>query len=281
MDDAPLAYDVSTALSRGARARQEDALACAVPEGAATGLVVLADGCGGHAGGEIASRAAVDAVLGRLGTAAETAPRLPDALRGAVAAANAAVRAEAVRARMSDMRTTLLAVALRGSDLYWASVGDSPLYLLRDGRLRRLNETHSLAAHLDVLVAAGEMTAREADAHPARHCLTSALGAERVERLDCPDTPQALRPGDAILAASDGVLTLGDGAIAAALAPEATEGFSSPASALRTAILDAATESQDNIAIAVLRLRAAKAAPAPQERARHAGRYAIDGVASG
>ena len=279
MADAPVAVTVSTALSKGARARQEDALACDVPEGGGAGLVVLADGCGGHAGGEIASRAAVAAALGELGTAAGAAPRLPDILRAAVEAANGAVRSEAARAGMRDMRTTLLALAVHGRDLYWASVGDSPLYLLRDGQLRRLNETHSLAAHLDVLVAAGEMTEREADTHPARHCLTSALGAERVERLDCPDAPLALRPGDAVLAASDGVLTLGDGAIAAALAPEATEAFSTPASSLRAAVLDAATDNQDNIAIAVLQIAAAAARPAPRPRARRAGSQVVDGAA--
>jgi serine/threonine protein phosphatase PrpC len=279
MGETSLAFEVSTALSKGARVRQEDALACDVPEGGAAGLVVLADGCGGHAGGEIASRTAVEAALGELGVAVQTAARLPELLRQAVEAANAAVRAHAVQAQMNDMRTTLLALVLRESELYWASVGDSPLYLLREGRLRRLNETHSLAAHLDVLVAAGEMTAREADAHPARHCLTSALGAQNVERIDCPDMALALRAGDAIVAASDGVMTLGEAAIAAALAPEVTDRFSSPASALRSAILDAATDSQDNIAIAVLQVRDKEASRAFADKG-YGQRYAMSRVES-
>jgi len=144
------------------------------------------------------------------------------------------------------------------------SVGDSPLFLIREGALRRLNKVHSLATHLDFLAEVGEITAEGAAAHPGRHVLTSALGTGEIEQIDCPDAPVALAPGDVVLAASDGLLTLAEGEIArlVAAAPDASAG--ELAEALLEAVAEARAEGQDNVSVAVLRAAALPvAAPRP------------------
>jgi hypothetical protein len=185
-------------------------------------------------------------------------------LRVAAGAANHAVLAQADLApEVEGMGTTLLVAVVQGGDLYWVSVGDSPLFLLRSGRLRQLNETHSLATHLDLLVEVGEMTAEAAAAHPGRACLTSALGAEPIERIDCPDAPLRLRPGDVILAASDGLLTLAPGEIGA-IAGARGERSADLASRLLEAVARAGEAEQDNVSLAVLRAEPAALRAAPR-----------------
>jgi len=275
--------DAATGQIVGARDRQEDALCCALSEGGDGAVAVLADGLGGHVGGAEASRLAVGAAMAALagpvgdpqapkGPAGGSEPTIPEALRGAVAAANAALAAR-IRAEpdLAGMGTTLVAATIAEGALYWASVGDSLLLLRRGDRLHRLNEVHSLARHLDLLARAGEISAEAAARHPDRDALTSALGGGAIDRVDCPEAPIPLRAGDVVVLASDGLATLEDARIGALLDEG---GASDPAAALLAAVEDAAAEGQDNTSVAVLRARALPPPgvprPAPPDRAASA-----------
>lgn len=208
-----LRFEVATGLSLGEREAQEDSVLCDVPRGGGAGVLILADGLGGHAGGALASRVAVTTALQEISSQRDARGRLTDSVPGtllmAAEAANHAVLAQAeFDPDLHGMGTTLVIAIVQDRELHWLSVGDSPLYLHRGGSLTKINETHSLAPHLDLLVEAGEMDADEAAVHPGRNCLTSALGTVEIERIDCPNRPKVLEPGDTVLVASDGILSL-------------------------------------------------------------------------
>jgi len=268
---APVRLEAATGLWPGGREMQEDAVLCDVPQGGAAGIVVLADGLGGHAGGAVASRLAVATALGELSARRDAegaiAGDVPALLRAAAEAANDAVIARAGQApEIEGMGTTLLVALVQRGDLHWVSVGDSPLFLLRGGCLRQLNETHSLATHLDLLVEVGEMAPEEAAAHPGRTCLTSALGSRQIERIDCPDGPVRLEAGDVLVAASDGLLTLAPdriGAIAGARGARSAD----LARQLLDAVMQSGAEGQDNVSLAVLRAEPHR----PESRPARAG----------
>jgi len=251
--------DAATGLSRGRRRYQEDAVMGGAASDGREGLVALADGCGGHARGDLASNIAVDVALRAF---AREQGDVPARLRAAAAAANLAVYARGEGdPELEGMSTTLLLLRIEAARLHWASVGDSPLWLMRDGRLKRLNATHSLARQLDLLVEMGERTAEQAAGHPARSCLTSALGGCEIEELDCPDAAVDLAPGDVILAASDGLLSLSEITIAQLLRePDSEAG--TMVDRLLHAVSTAGGDSQDNTSVAVLRVEA------PRERSR-------------
>jgi protein phosphatase len=177
-------------------------------------------------------------------------------LRAAATAANDAVRAHgAAHPATRGMGATLLAAVMDGSRLWWLSVGDSPLWLWRDGSLHRLNEVHSLAPQIDLMVEAGLMDADTARAHPDRSCLTSVIYGQDIARIDCPDRPVELRPGDVVLAASDGVEFLGRDGIAAVLRESADRSPDGIAGQMVGALRRLADPDQDNAALAVLQVR--------------------------
>ena len=89
-------------------------------------------------------------------------------------------------------------------------MGDSPLWLFRDGRLRRLNADHSMAPVLASLVAAGRMTAEQAATDSKRHALRSAVMGDAIHLVDVSSQPVAVRKTDRLLLASDGLMTLVD-----------------------------------------------------------------------
>lgn len=165
-------------------------------------LFAVADGMGGHAGGEVASLAAVEA----LRAAFEDNPSA-DGLADAVRDANQAVWDRAQQGReLRGMGTTLTAVALvddeRGEDdlLALVNVGDSRAYLLRDGELEQLTEDHSVPEELR---RAGRLSDAEAASHPQRNVLTRALGIDPNVEVDCFQvTPYQ---GDRLVLSSDGL----------------------------------------------------------------------------
>ncbi|NIZ14744.1 PP2C family serine/threonine-protein phosphatase [Phaeobacter sp. HF9A] len=268
---ASFTYDAATAISQGRRDRQEDSVASDFLTGAGLGFAVLADGMGGHAAGDMASKIAVTEVFAGLKLWSDAPQRLEaqieQVLTNAAEEANACIRAYAQsRPEALGMGATLLAPVIVDNRLYWLSVGDSPLLLFRAGRLYRLNADHSLAAQLDQMVAAGQISAREAREHPDRDCVTSVLTGHEIPQMECRHAPLALQPGDLVIATSDGLL---------ALSAQEIEDLLNAAGALSSAELSqqilaqveaANAPEQDNVSFCLIRVQQTAAA----QRARPA-----------
>lgn len=255
--------DAATGISQGGREYQEDAVIADCAMDAELSLVVLADGMGGHAAGDVASKIAVTEVFSELklqsGNVQALVNGAPDILRGAVLAANECI-GEHVRTDASTrgMGTTLLALVLFGRQVFWVSVGDSPLLLYRDGELRQINEDHSLAPQIDVLVRAGQMSPEDGLRHPDRNCLTSVVCGKEIPRLDCPASPVELADSDILVAATDGLLGLGHARIEQILQSHSARDSGEIVRALLDALSEVGDPDQDNATLAVLRVGEAR-----------------------
>jgi protein phosphatase len=174
-------------------------------------LYAVADGMGGHLGGERASRMAVEILEAKLaetfaaGAASETTPIIPPpaeaALRDAIAEADRRIyEISSTDPEVTGMGTTLTALFFHDRRAYLGHVGDSRAYLYRDGRARQLTEDHSW---IQDQVRAGLLTASEAKESRFRNIITRSVGFEPLVTPDLQDLlPQA---GDCFLLCSDGL----------------------------------------------------------------------------
>ncbi len=258
--EAEIEIDAASALSLGARARQEDALATSFAQGVDVGFAVLSDGMGGHAAGDVASRIIVAEIFAeltmRIAGPGYSETDIPKLLKKAANVANHCIRArvEAVP-ESAGMGGTVIVVVVLAERLYWLSIGDSPLYLFRDDRLTRLNDDHSLAPQIDLMVKEGQIDPEMGRNHPQRNCLTSALFGEAIAAIDCPDQPFFLKSGDLVLAASDGLQFLPDEKIEAVLARAKGKQSASIANALMSGVTALGDPEQDNTSVVVLKAR--------------------------
>jgi protein phosphatase len=157
-------------------------------------LYAVADGMGGHRGGEVASSLALETVQGLF-------ERREGSLAEQVAQANRAVFDRSQKDRkVSGMGTTLTAAQVDGNRVHLVHVGDSRAYLLRGGELRRITEDHTLVHRM---VMEGEISEEEAETHPQRSILTRALGVDRNIQVDEGDLE--VTPGDRLLLCTDGL----------------------------------------------------------------------------
>jgi protein phosphatase len=158
------------------------------------GLWAIADGMGGHAVGDVASRMVIESLSGLSAQSAlsEAHRRLLDV--------NVQLRAEAARRMVSRIGSTVVLLAARDGACAYLWAGDSRIYLYRQGRLMQLTRDHS---HIEELKARGHLTAEEALHHPAQHLITRAVGALDVLELD--EDSIELHDGDIFLLCSDGL----------------------------------------------------------------------------
>ena len=252
-------FDVATALSQGRRDYQEDALAADFPHGGRLGFAVLSDGMGGHAAGDVASKIVVTEVFSELkfqsGDPANFATNISDILRDAAMGANECVRAHTKeRPETAGMGATLVAPVIFGNHLHWISVGDSPMFLFRDGHLQQLNEDHSLAPQIDLMATAGLIAADIARNHPDRNCLTSVLIGGDIERIDCPPEPFLLKGGDIVVVSSDGLQSLENDQIAAVLGRYRKSPSTEIADALMERLAERNDPAQDNASFCVIKV---------------------------
>ena len=194
----------------GARGNQEDTLAVTDFNNSmfveTHGLMALvADGMGGLDYGEEASKAAA-AVFLRVFEERDYCESVAQTLKRALLVANAAVFDLAYDGRRElDLGTTLVAAAIYQDQLHWISVGDSRLYLCRQGHLKQLTEDHIYANYLEKDVLSGKITPEEAYGHPERDYLTSYLGLADLTEICQSEEPLKLNPQDKILLCSDGL----------------------------------------------------------------------------
>lgn len=179
--------------------------------GAGTGplLLVVADGMGGHAGGEVASRIAIETVTEE--SVASLEARIIEA-NERIAAAGKDDPA------LAGMGTTISMTRISEDGLAEIGhVGDSRMYLLRDGVLRRMTSDHTLVAQW---VADGRLTEQEAAVHPQRSMLMRAVGHGRPLEVDMTEEP--LVAGDRLMICSDGLSGMIDDTTIATLLSQGT-----------------------------------------------------------
>jgi PPM family protein phosphatase len=171
------------------------------------GLFVVADGMGGHAAGEVASEMAVQILLRELADLRDTeqdgsSDRLARALRDANRAIHERTMTEVDK---QGMGTTVSVLVVSGPQYLIGQVGDSRVYLLRDGALRQITKDHS---YVQEQVDAGFLTPEQARYHPYSNVITRCVGASPDVEPDVYRGP--VKPGDTFLVASDGLTGMVD-----------------------------------------------------------------------
>jgi len=184
----------------GGRDTNEDALGCTFSDDAA--CFVVSDGVGGHEGGEIASVAVVEAVQESFQAyPSPSSEVLRSHIEYAVASVAQCKKGNKALANMSATAAALIIDAETRRAL-WAHVGDTRVYLLRNGRVHRVTRDHSLVQQL---VDAGYCTAEQAKAHPLRNTLLFAIGADSEGPMEISCDETEILEGDAFLLCTDGL----------------------------------------------------------------------------
>lgn len=220
----------------------------------ARGLFAVADGMGGHAAGEVASRMAVEFLKQWVPERPPTNP--PQTLRRVVEMAGRAIHtAGAEQPELQGMGTTLTALWIPDDELILAHVGDSRGYRLRGGKLEQLTEDHSW---VEEQVRAGQLTREEARSHALKNIITRSLGYEPEVEVDV--LIEELREGDLYLLCSDGL----SGPVPDPLIEETA--LALPPERLSEALVDLANDQggPDNVTVVVVHVGAPVPVPPPE-----------------
>ena len=189
---------------KGKRPSNEDSciILCAEELGDTDAMLVVADGMGGRASGEVASRIAVDSVRDVFLSeqAAKDLNPIETLARGFRTANDAVFRKGSSAPNLEGMGTTCVTAAVKEGQAFYANIGDSRAYLLRDENITQLTEDHSLVAEK---VKSGEISQDEARKSRFRNIITRAIGLEPDVH---PDTGSIdLQTGDLLLLCTDGL----------------------------------------------------------------------------
>lgn len=213
-------------------------------------VLIVADGMGGMQGGKEAADLAISAVLGSL-RHIENNACVQRALENAALHASESVYRMAERIGCAgETGATLLISVLRGDTLYWISVGDSRIYLLRDGVLQQLNVEHNLRNRLAALAAKGLFPIDDIENNPQKEALTSFIGIETLKEIDGANKQFQLQRGDQLLLCTDGLFkTLNAKEIISILLTAPREKI---ASALVSSTINRGMTHQDNVTVVYL-----------------------------
>ncbi len=203
--DISIAPSIDTAAMThiGTRAYQQDAFFVGPPMQQEENVAVLCDGMGGMDSGELASNAVIQYfanALGGIGECENLLQLLLDTTKGAND-----MMLETFRSQGMAAGTTMVCACVKDGGLYWTSVGDSRIYLIRGHEIARLTKDHNYALRLQMMVDNGELSQQEADSDPDREALVSYLGAPMLEWIDIPTQAFPLQNEDIVLLCSDGV----------------------------------------------------------------------------
>ncbi|MGD8348603.1 MAG: SUMF1/EgtB/PvdO family nonheme iron enzyme [Gammaproteobacteria bacterium] len=265
-----LEFDIASDQIDGARDYQEDAYMVnqlgEAENGDICSLIIMADGMGGHAAGNVASNMVV-ATFNKTFQAKFPTPDIAEVLTDALNRSNDQIRASVKETpALRGMGCTMVTAYVQDDKLYWVSVGDSHLYLIRNRELIKQNADHSYGAYLDMMKEQGMEVDEQAGM--SRNMLMSAMTGEEISSIDVSETPVKLKPGDRVIVASDGLDTLGAGAIIQYSSWSATA--KECVYALLKAVDDANKINQDNTTLIVIDVKEREsrsdsvAAPAPE-----------------
>jgi protein phosphatase len=220
-------------------------------------LFVVADGLGGHAAGELASRLAVETML-RDWSSGDAAPP-QNALRAAVRTAHTAVFDAALEGGKRGMGTTVVAATLAGREVIVANVGDSRAYLVRGEVCTQLTSDHSRVAEM---VRMKLITPEQAATHPSRSMLTRSLGGDPTVQVDL--SRSDVIAGDTLVLCSDGLW----GVVSRSELTAEVMRLGTPSAATPTATVEAlvdlaiARKAPDNVTCLVIRITSDRPIPA-------------------
>jgi formylglycine-generating enzyme required for sulfatase activity/serine/threonine protein phosphatase PrpC len=248
-------FDIASDQIDGARDYQEDAYMVTQlgesDNGDLCSLVIMADGMGGHAAGNVASNMVV-ATFNKSFQSNFPTTDVSNVLTDALNRSNEQISASVKETpALRGMGCTMVSAYLEDDNLYWVSVGDSHLYLVRDRELIKQNADHSYGAYLDMMKEQGMEI--EEQAGMSRNMLMSAMTGEEISSIDVAETPIKVRPGDRVIVASDGLDTLGPGAIIQYSSWSATA--KECVYALLKAVEDANKINQDNTTLIVVDIK--------------------------
>jgi len=213
-------------------------------------LALVADGMGGHLGGEKASQLVADTFVDGFNAAEETSAK---GLEQSLILANKKIAdMQQSDPHCKDMGTTLVALLIIGNQLYWISVGDSPLWLFRNDQLIRLNQDHSMLPVLLKMVEMGELPMQEALEDPKRHVLRSAVKGDPIKLVDKNEQAFELLAGDILLAASDGIETLEESQIGEILRQNKTSVSQQTVEEMLNQVIEKGKPDQDNATLVMV-----------------------------
>jgi len=215
-------------------------------------IAVLADGMGGLEGGREASATAVDISVQTYSNKAVSEDPQDALLRAAYLANEEICKIAENRNIIGNMGTTLIEVSVYNNNFYWLSIGDSALYFLRDGSLRKLNAEHNYGNQLNNAVLKGEISWEYAQNQPERHHLTSFLGLEEIKEIDYSKEPVELAAGDKILLCSDGLTNALSRHEIQEILESGGTGMQDLSERLISAVLEREMQYQDNVTIVLI-----------------------------
>lgn len=185
----------------GDRDDNQDRVAIAFSDEAT--LLVVADGMGGHAEGELAARTAIRSIIGSFSQTEYPVPNVTAFLRETIAEAHRTVVALGEEMSLeSRPRATCAMCLIHDAKAYWAHVGDSRVYHLRDGKVKDRTRDHS---HVELLLQDGVITEEETINHPLRNFVECCLGGESELPELSLSRARVIKPGDTLLVCSDGL----------------------------------------------------------------------------
>ncbi len=168
-------------------------------------LFIVADGMGGHKAGEVASQVAVETVrdfVQQEFERADDSAQIDEMLMNSIRHANAKVYTlSREEEALEGMGTTLTMLYIDRDTLYFAHVGDSRAYILKDGKLEQITDDHSLVGQL---LRAGTITEEQARVHPQKNILTNAVGTALTVEIDL---LHRISDGGVVLLCTDGLTT--------------------------------------------------------------------------
>ena len=177
---------------------QDSVFSLASHVGKLPNLFIVADGMGGHKGGDYASGFAVREMVENISTSEETDPE--SIIKSAIEKVNAGIYAESQKIpELNGMGTTLVAATVVNHTLYFANVGDSRLYVLGE-TIRQISKDHSL---VEEMVRLGSLSEADAENHPDKNIITRAVGSKEEVEVDFFE--YHLDEGDLILMCTDGL----------------------------------------------------------------------------
>ncbi len=208
-------FDIASDQIDGARDYQEDAYMVnqmgETENGDICSLVIMADGMGGHAAGNVASNMVI-ATFNKTFQSSFPTKKIAESLTESLNRSNDQIRASVKETpALRGMGCTRVSAYLEGDKLYWVSVGDSHIYLIRDRELIKQNADHSYGAYLDMMKEQG-MDISERDGM-SRNMLMSAMTGEEISSIDVSEVPIKVRPGDRGMVGGERLGSLGACAI--------------------------------------------------------------------